>query len=106
MTDKEKIAKECLELIENSFEDQDNLIFIKDISEDYVLFLKGKGEKLLNMTLELCKTVIQNTGLPINVFIKLFMEKLEKETKGFTISDIKEYKEEGEDAKEKGDPLH
>lgn len=38
MTDKEKNAMECLELIENSFEDQDNLIFIKDISEDYVFF--------------------------------------------------------------------
>lgn len=106
MTDKEKIAMECLELIENSFEDQDNLIFIKNISKDYVLFLKGAGEKILNMTLELCKTVIQNTGLPINIFIKLLMEKLEKESKGFTISNIKEYKEEGEDAKEKSDPFH
>ena len=45
MTDKEKIAKECLELIENSFEDQDNLIFIKDISEDYVLFFERQGGK-------------------------------------------------------------
>lgn len=106
MTDKEKIAMECLELIKNSFEDQDNLIFIKDISKDYVFFWKGAGEKILNMTLELCKTVIQNTGLPINIFIKLLMEKLEKESKGFTISNIKEYKEEGEDAKEKSDPFH
>lgn len=106
MTDKEKNAMECLELIKNSFEDQDNLIFIKDISKDYVYFLKGAGEKILNMTLVLCKTVIQNTGLPINIFIKLLMEKLEKESKGFTISNIKEYKEEGEDAKEKSDPFH
>lgn len=106
MTDSEKIAKECLELIENSFEDQDNLIFVKDIGTSYLFFMKGNGEKVLNMTLELCKGVIKKTEIPIDLFIELLKTKLEQKSEEFSISEILKAKEEGEDAKEKSDPLH
>ena len=106
MTDKEKITKGYLELLEKFFEDSDNIIFVKDIGKSYLFFMKGNGEKVLNMTLELCKSVIEKTEIPIDLFIELLKTKLEQKSEGFSISEILRAKEEGEDAKEKSDPLH
>lgn len=106
MTDKEKIAKGYLELLEKFFEDSDNIIFVKDIGKSYLFFMIGIGEKVLNMTLEICKSVIEKTDIPIDLFIELLKTKLEQKSEGFSISEILKAKEEEDDAKEKSDPLH
>lgn len=46
MTDKEKITKGYLELLEKFFEDSDNIIFVKDIGKSYLFFMKGNGENV------------------------------------------------------------
>lgn len=71
-----------------------------------MFFMKGNGENVLNMTLELCKSVIEKTEIPIDSFNELLKTKLEQKSEGFFISEILRAKEEGEDAKEKSDPLH
>ena len=106
MTDKEKIAKGYIELLEKYFEYSDNVVFIKDLGKSHLFFMKGVREKVLNMTLELCKSVIEKTEIPIDLFIELLKTKLEQKSEGFSISEILKAKEEGEDAKEKSDPLH
>lgn len=106
MTDKEKIAKGYLELLEKFFEDSDNIIFCQRYRQKLFVFLKGIGEKVLNMTLEICKSVIEKTDIPIDLFIELLKTKLEQKSEGFSISEILKAKEEEDDAKEKSDPLH
>ena len=91
-----------MSFLEKFFEDSDNIIFVKDIGKSYLFFMKGNGENVLNMTLELCKSVIEKTEIQID----LFNELLKTKSEGFFISEILRAKEEGEDAKEKSDPLH
>jgi hypothetical protein len=107
MTDKEKLAREYIELTAKFFEDSENVIFIKDIGKDYEFFMKGEGGKVLDMALEICESVIDKTEIPIDIFMRLLEIKMKQRSEGVTLAEIFDMTgKEGEDAKEKSDPLH
>jgi hypothetical protein len=88
MTDKEKITREYLELTAKFFEDSENVVFCRDLDKTYEVMIKGDEKKIVEMTLEICKCVIQKTEIPADLFKYLLDLSMEQKAKKISISEL------------------